>query len=65
VLQPVGCAIETCVIEEHFSDWLLRARSWSVQRPNGQTRQRDEKAIRNWKARRWPELKKSRRDKAG
>lgn len=44
---------------------LLRALGWSVQRPSGQARQRDEKAIRTWKARRWPELKKSRRDKAG
>jgi transposase len=44
---------------------LLRALGWSVQRPSGQARARDEKAIRTWKARRWPELKKSRRDKAG
>jgi transposase len=44
---------------------LLRALGWSVQRPSGQARARDEKAIRTWKARRWPELKKSQRDKAG
>ena len=37
---------------------LLRSLGWSVQRPTGQARQRDEKAIRTWKARRWPELKK-------
>ena len=43
---------------------LLRALGWSVQRPTGQARQRDEKAIRTWKAKRWPALKKSRRDKA-
>jgi transposase len=43
---------------------LLRALGWSVQRPTGQARQRDEKAIGTWKARRWPALKKSRRDKA-
>jgi transposase len=43
---------------------LLRALGWSVQRPTGQARQRDEKAIRTWKAKRWPELKKSRRGKA-
>lgn len=43
---------------------LLGALGWSVQRPTGQARQRDEKAIRTWKARRWPALKKSRRDKA-
>jgi transposase len=43
---------------------LLRALGWSVQRPTGQARQRDEKAIRTWKAKRWPELKKSLRDRA-
>jgi transposase len=41
---------------------LLRALGWSVQRPTGQARQRDEQAIRTWKARRWPALKKSQRD---
>jgi transposase len=54
------------LIEQRFavkvtepSVWrLLRALGWSVQRPSGQARQRDEKAIRTWKARRWPELKK-------
>jgi len=60
------------LIEQRFavrltqpSVWrLLRALGWSVQRPTGQARQRDEKAIRTWKSRRWPELKKSPRDKA-
>jgi transposase len=60
------------VIEQRFavkltepSVWrLLRALGWSVQRPTGQARQRNENAIRTWKARRWPELKKSRRGKA-
>jgi transposase len=42
---------------------LLRALGWSVQRPSGQARQRDEKAIRTWKAKRWPELKNSQRGK--
>lgn len=42
---------------------LLGALGWSVQRPTGQARQRDEKAIGYWRARRWPALKKSRRDK--
>jgi len=54
------------LIEQRFavrltqpSVWrLLRALGWSVQRPTGQARQRDEKAIRTWKAKRWPELKK-------
>jgi len=60
------------LIEQRFavrltqpSVWrLLRALGWSVQRPTGQARQRDEKAIRTWKAKRWPELKKSLRDRA-
>lgn len=54
------------LIEQRFavkltepSVWrLLGALGWSVQRPTGQARQRDEKGIRTWKARRWPELKK-------
>jgi transposase len=36
---------------------------WSVQRPTGQARQRDEQAIRTWKNKRWPALKKSQRGK--
>jgi transposase len=54
------------LIEQRFSVkltepsvWrLLRSLGWSVQRPTGQARQRNEEAIRSWKARRWPELKK-------
>jgi len=42
---------------------LLRSLGWSVQRPTGQARQRDEQAIRTWKARRWPQIKKSQRGK--
>jgi transposase len=42
---------------------LLGALGWSVQRPAGRARERDEKAIRTWKAKRWPALKKSLRDK--
>lgn len=38
---------------------LLRRMGWSVQRPTGQARQRDERAISTWKHKRWPELKKS------
>jgi transposase len=59
------------LIEQRFavrldqsSVWrLLGALGWSVQRPTGQARQRDEKAIRAWKTKRWPALKKSLRDK--
>lgn len=43
---------------------LLRELGWSVQRPSGQARERNERAIATWKARRWPELKKSQRGKA-
>jgi transposase len=47
------------------SVWRLLGRlGWSVQRPTGQARERDERAVRTWKAKRWPELKKSLRDKA-
>jgi len=42
----------------------LRHMGWSVQRPAGQARQRDEPEIRTWKRKRWPALKKSLRDKA-
>ena len=47
------------------SVWRLLGRlGWSVQRPTGQARERDEQAIRRWKTKRWPELNKSLRDKA-
>jgi transposase len=42
---------------------VLGELGWSVQRPTGQARQRDEQAIRTWKAKRWPALKKSQRDR--
>src|SRR5262249_26085825 len=35
---------------------LLRQMGWSVQRPSGQARQRDERAITTWKKKRWREL---------
>lgn len=43
---------------------LLGRLGWSVQRPTGQARERDERAVRVWKTKRWPELKKSLRDRA-
>ena len=43
---------------------MLQQLGWSVQRPTGQARQRDEAAISTWKAKRWPAVKKSLRDKA-
>jgi len=61
------------LIQERFtvelsepSVWrMLQQLGWSVQRPTGQARQRDEAAIRTWKEKRWPAVKKSLRDKAG
>lgn len=44
---------------------ILRDRlGWSPQRPTGRALERDEKAIRRWKGKRWPELKKTLREKA-
>lgn len=38
---------------------LIRSLGFSSQRPTGRAIQRDEEAIRTWKAKRWPALKKS------
>ena len=43
---------------------ILCKLDWSCQRPTGQARERDEEAIRRWKRRRWPRLKKKRFAKA-
>lgn len=42
----------------------LQHLGWSVQRPTGRARQRDEDAIRTWKQKRWPAIKKLPRGKA-
>ncbi len=42
---------------------ILRQLGWSVQRPAGRALERDEEAIRRWKRRRWPVLKKTPRNK--
>jgi transposase len=55
------------LIEQHFGytysisqvSRLLGAMGWSSQRPEKRATQRDEKAIRQWKAKRWPTLKKT------
>ena len=44
--------------EAHLSR-LLRGLGFSCQRPTGRALQRDEQAIRQWKAKRWPALKKT------
>lgn len=38
--------------------WLLKKLGWSCQRPTGRALERDEPAIKRWKKRRWPEVKK-------
>ena len=43
---------------------ILCKLNWSCQRPTGQARERDEEAIRRWKRRRWPWLKKKRSAKS-
>ncbi len=43
---------------------VLRSLGWSCQRPAGRAIERDEEKIRRWKRQRWPELKKTPKDKA-
>lgn len=42
---------------------ILGSLGWSCQRPSGRARERDEKAIEQWKRQRWPALKKTPRDR--
>jgi transposase len=44
--------------EAHLSR-LVKGLGFSCQRPTGRAIQRDQKAIRQWKTRRWPALKKT------
>jgi len=44
--------------------WLLRQLGWSCQRPVGRAWERDEAVIRRWKRERWPELKKTPKNRA-
>ena len=43
--------------------WVLKQLGWSCQRPVGRAIERDEEKIRRWKKRRWPQLKKTLKDK--
>jgi len=43
---------------------ILGQLGWSCQRPVGRALERNEKAVRRWKQARWPELKKTPRNKA-
>src|ERR1700737_425512 len=44
---------------------ILRQLGWSCQRPAGRALERDEKAIERWQKKRWPELKKRPKSRAG
>ena len=44
---------------------LLKALRQSLQKPQRRASQRDEEAIERWKEKRWPQLKKGRKKKAG
>ncbi len=52
---------EQCGVEYHPGHvWrILRELGWTVQRPSGRALERDEQAIRRWKRKRWPALKKT------
>jgi transposase len=51
---------QECGVKYHPSQaWrILRQLGWSCQRPAGRALERDEEKIRQWKQRRWPEIKK-------
>ena len=44
--------------------YILRGLHWSLQRPARQARERDDRAIRQWRATRWPAVKNARRQRA-
>ena len=58
---------QECGIEYHPGHvWrILRQLGWSCQRPTGRAVERNEEKIRQWKQKRWPELKKRPKAKAG
>lgn len=58
---------EECGVRYHPGHvWrLLRQLGWSCQRPSGRALERDESAIGQWKRRRWPEIKKKPKKRAG
>ena len=67
-LARVGKLIEK-ISGKRYSEsgvWrLLKGLNFSCQRPSGRAIQRDEAAIRRWKTKRWPALKKTAPNKAG
>lgn len=66
-LSRVGKLIEK-ISGKRYSEsgvWrLLKGLNFSCQRPSGRAIKRDEQAIRHWKTKRWPALKKTAPDKA-
>jgi transposase len=56
-----------CGVKYHPSQaWrILRQLGWSCQRPAGRALERDEEKIRQWKRKRWPEIKKKPKTSAG
>ncbi len=66
-LARVGRLIEKISGEQYSESgvWrLLKGLNFSCQRPTGRAVQRDEDAIRHWKKKRWPALKKTAPGKA-
>jgi len=58
---------QECGVEYHPGHvWrILRQLGWSCQRPTGRALERNEGKIQQWKQKRWPELKKRPKTKAG
>jgi transposase len=57
---------QECGVKYHPSQaWrILRQLGWSCQRPTGRALERNEEKIQQWKRERWPELKKTPKNKA-
>ena len=73
-----GTNLWTSARVAHFIQWecgvayhpghvwrILRRLGWSCQRPTGRALERNEAKIQQWKQKRWPELKKRPKTKAG
>ena len=58
---------QECGVAYHPSQaWrILRQLGWSCQRPTGRALERNEEKIQQWKKKRWPEIKKKPKTKAG
>ena len=58
---------EECGVRYHPGHvWrLLRQLGWSCQRPSGRALERNERAIEQWKRKRWPEIKKKPKKRGG